>query len=134
MIVEDDADDKHTIEEAVRELGMPNETRWFKSCIDALAYLKTTNEQPFIILCDVNLPMMDGVKFKTEIDSDPVLKRKSVPFVFFSTSADKGTVDHVYTRLTVQGYFQKANTYRDTMNVLKTILLYWKVCKHPNSA
>lgn len=133
IIIEDDEDDKVLIEEVLNELEIPNKTLFFTRCTDAFAYLKTFDNQPFLIICDVNLPGISGLKFKRQIDADKDLRRKSIPFVFYSTSADKKYVDEAYIELTVQGYFQKENSYIETKNNIRKIFEYWKICKHPNA-
>ena len=132
ILVEDDADDKFIVEEILQELKIPNQLKWFTSCPDAFVYLKTMTEQPFIIFCDVNLPGQSGIEFKREIDADPELRKKSIPFVFMSTSADQRFVNEVYTEMTVQGFFQKDFSYDEMKRMFSVIMDYWKICKHPN--
>jgi len=133
IIVEDDKDDRDIIEEVLEELNIPNEIVWFKRCVNAFDYLKTHTNQPFLIFCDINLPGLSGLEFKRQIDADKELRKKSIPFVFLSTSTDKKYVDEAYMEMTVQGYFQKANSYVEIKNTVKAILEYWKICKHPNA-
>ena len=133
IIVEDDKDDRDIIEEVLEELNIPNEIVWFKRCVNAFDYLKTHTNQPFLIFCDINLPGLSGLEFKRQIDADKELRKKSIPFVFLSTSTDKKYVDEAYIEMTVQGYFQKANSYVEIKNTVKAILEYWKICKHPNA-
>jgi len=133
IIVEDDKDDRDIIEEVLKELNIPNEIVWFKRCVNAFDYLKTHTNQPFLIFCDINLPGLSGLEFKRQIDADKELRKKSIPFVFLSTSTDKKYVDEAYMEMTVQGYFQKANSYVETKNNVRAILEYWKICKHPNA-
>ena len=133
ILVEDDKDDKDIIEEVLRELNIPNKTIWFTRCKDAFEYLKNSNEQPFVIFSDINLPGVSGMEFKKQVDEHKELRKKSIPFVFFSTAADKNTIDEAYTKMTMQGFFQKGESYDETKNIVRTILEYWKICKHPNS-
>lgn len=133
IIVEDDEDDKDMIEEVLKELSIPNKTIWFTRCSNAFEYLKNNDEQPLVIFSDINLPGLSGIEFKRQIDAHKELRKKSIPFVFFSTTADKNTVNEAYTEMTIQGYFQKANSYNETKNMVRTILEYWTICKHPNT-
>ncbi len=103
IIVEDDVDDQEILTEIFTELGVNNELLFFGNAPDALRYLLESIEQPFIIICDNNLPRVNGLEFKRQIDSNPYLRKKSVPFVFLSTSAAGHAVDVAYTQLTVQG-------------------------------
>ncbi len=133
IIIEDDSDDIEMIEEVLKELNIPNKTVSFQNCTDAFDFLKNKDEQPFVILCDVNLPGLSGMDFKKQIDKDEGLRKKSIPFVFFSTWADKNTIDAAFTEMTVQGYFQKGNTYSEAKNIVRAILEYWTYYKPPNT-
>src|SRR5213082_1003520 len=104
VIVEDDKDDQDVVRDILKEIGISNELIFFDKPQPALLFLKTSLEQPFLILSDVNLPQQSGVEFKRQIDTDSVLRAKSIPFVFFSTSVDKKTVDTTYKEMTVQGF------------------------------
>jgi CheY-like chemotaxis protein len=134
IIVEDDADDEAIFNEILEELEISNSIIWFGNSDDALNYLKTTTDQPFIIFADVNLPGQDGVEFKRHIDSNEQLRKKSIPFVFYSTSVDQRAVNEAYTKMTVQGFFKKGDSYEEIRRQLETIFDYWLICKHPNTS
>jgi CheY-like chemotaxis protein len=133
VLVEDDQDDKEVFEEILRELHIPNKISWHTNSTDALHYLSTTAEQPFIIFCDVNLPRQNGIEFKRRIDTDPTLRRRSIPFVFYSTSINQTVVNEAYTKMSVQGFFQKGNNYNEIKNLIDLVIKYWQICKHPNT-
>jgi CheY-like chemotaxis protein len=133
ILIDDDADDKDVFVDILKELQVPNPVLWFQNCDDAFTYLIETTEQPFIIFCDLNLPGLPGLECKRKIDDDKELRKKSIPFVFCSTTADQKTVNEAYTQMTVQGFFQKSNSYTDHKNMIRLIVDYWDHCKHPNS-
>ena len=133
ILIDDDGDDKDVFQDILKDLKVSNPLIWFKNCDDAFSYLKTTSEQPFIIFCDLNLPGLPGIECKRQIDDDKELRKKSIPFVFCSTTADQKTVNEAYTKMTVQGFFQKKNTYSELRETIKVIVDYWEECKHPNS-
>ena len=133
ILIEDDADDKDVFQDILKDLKVLNPVIWFQKCDDAFSFLKTTSEQPFIIFCDVNLPGLSGIECKRQMDEDKALRKKSIPFVFHSTSIDQKTVNEAYTKMTVQGFFQKKNTYGELKETIKLIVAYWEECKHPNS-
>ena len=133
IVLEDDADDKSIFEEILRDLEITNKLIWFTKTAETLEYLKTTSEQPFIIFSDINLPVQNGIDFKKELDTDEQLRKKSIPFVFYSTSVDQKTVNDAYTKMTVQGFFKKGNSYDEMKTDIKVIFDYWKTCKHPNT-
>jgi len=133
VIIEDDLDDQNILEEAIRESGTTNEIIFFSNGPDAFQFLKSTKSQPFVILSDINLPVQTGIEFKKQVDHDPELRQKSIPFIFFSTSVDKEAVTTAYSEMTVQGFFKKSNTYEELKSLIRLIMSYWKICKHPNS-
>ena len=133
VIVEDDLDDQEMIQEAMEEVGIKNDLVFFDRSLKAFEFLKSTTQQPFLILSDVNLPAQNGIEFKRQIDEDRQLREKSIPFVFYSTAVDKNSVNTAYQELTVQGFFKKKNKYEELKKDLKLIVDYWTTCKHPNS-
>jgi len=133
ILIEDDIDDKDILEEVLTELNLPNKVIWFKNCIDAWQYLYTTTDSPFIIICDINLPLQSGMDFKRQIDTNLEMRRKSIPFIFYSTSASQKLVNEAYMQFTVQGYFKKEYDFEEIKNNMRVILTYWSICKHPNA-
>lgn len=131
IIVDDDADDHYIFREMATELDLTNELRFFWNGQEMLSYLRQTNEKPFIIFCDVNMPRMNGLELRREINADQNLARKSIPFVFFSTAASRDQVFEAY-ELTVQGFFLKEPAFEETIKTFKLVLDYWKRCLHPN--
>lgn len=132
LIIEDDEDDISIMKEIFMELGLTNKLIRFTNCIDALDYLKQTTDRPFIIFCDINLPRQNGMEFKKELDDNPQLRKKSIPFVFHTTTTDIVTVNEAYTKMTVQGFFKKETDYSSIKKNLQIIVDYWELCKHPN--
>lgn len=132
IIVEDDPDDQEIFKEIFENLKISNPILFFNDGLKALTYLQSTTEQPFLIICDINLPKMNGLEFRLEINKDLRLRKKSIPFVFFSTNAGRDTVQKAYD-LTVQGYFTKNSTLEELQDTFGMIIKYWSHCKHPNN-
>lgn len=133
IIIEDDIDDRKFLGEILKELEIPNELKWFESAEDAMDYLCTTSQSIFVILSDVNLPGKNGLDFKRTLDSDPKLRKKSIPFIFYSTAANQEDVNDAYLNMTIQGFFKKGPDYEQAKKAIKIILDYWKLCRHPNT-
>jgi CheY-like chemotaxis protein len=130
LICEDDQDDREVLIEAFQSLGIANEIKFFKECSSALDYLKSTTDNPFIIISDINMPGMSGNDLKREINKNEYLRKKSIPFIFLSTTADSFAIEEAYN-LMVQGYFQKANNFNEIKATLKQIVDYWTLSKRP---
>lgn len=132
IIVEDDIDDQEVYTECFQAIGIPNQIRFFNGAKEALDYLLNTEEQPFIILSDVNMPGMTGLELKKQIQDNPYLCTKGIPFVFISTNASTVSVRHAHA-LSVQGYFEKPSSMEGVKMMLKTLFEYWELCKHINN-
>lgn len=132
IIVEDDIDDQDIIREVFESLKLSNTLLLFSDGNEALSYLQTTTDQPFLILCDINLPKLNGLELRELINADARLRRKSVPFIFFSTNASRDAIEKAYD-LTVQGFFVKHHTLQQLRDTLALIVAYWSLCRHPNN-
>jgi CheY-like chemotaxis protein len=132
IIVDDDEDDRDIYAEAIKTIGIRNQIKFFAGGQPTLDYLITTSDQPFIILSDVNMPMMNGLQFKEAIQNDEYLRSKGIPFVFISTNASKTAVRQAHA-LSVQGYFQKPNSMTEIQSMLRKLFDYWELCKHINN-
>lgn len=133
IIVDDDQDDREIYELGIRSLGIHNQIIFFDGGRKALEYLQHTADQPFIILCDVNMPQMSGIELKTRIHEDSYMREKSIPFVFISTNVTNTAVRQAHL-LSVQGYFEKPHTMDGVKSLLKLLFDYWKLCKHLNNS
>jgi len=133
VVLDDDVEEHVMIQQIFESLQVKSDIRYFTNAEEALEYLRSTTDSPFIIFCDVNLPKTDGLEFKRQIDNDEQLRKKSIPFVFYTTSAKQKEVNIAYQSLILQGYFEKPNDPVQAKNLIKLILEYWYHCKHPNS-
>lgn len=132
VIVEDDAVEYDQIKAAITDVGYTNETRWFKNGSEALEYLLTTPEKPFLILADMLMPVMNGLELLSRINKDPYLHKKAIPFVFLTVGNSPHLVEEAYD-LSTQGYFLKPHNYDKLKDQMKCILNYWYYAKHPNN-
>lgn len=133
IFVEDDLDDQEFIRDIIKKMGIKNELMFFNNARTAHEFLCRKDVQPFIIISDMNLPGATGLDLKQQIDTDPYLRAKSIPFVFLSTSINKIAVDTAYKHLTVQGFFEKPSNLVELEQTIRLIFDYWKLCRHPNS-
>ena len=132
ILIEDDQDDQDIFRELIVELGIPNPLIFFDNAPDAFEFL-VEDGQPFLIFCDVNLPKQTGLEFKKVVDEHPELRKKSIPFIFCTTSIDSVAIAQAYLDMTVQGYFKKGSSMAEMKHTLKVIFEYWMLSAHPNS-
>jgi CheY-like chemotaxis protein len=130
IIAEDDYDEREILQLIFQRLGVQNELKFFDNGQLILDYLIASPVKPFIIISDINLPLMNGLELRTAIHNNPVLRRKSIPFIFLSTTANEAVIERAY-EMTVQGFFVKQNTLKEIEDRLRAILDYWSNCLHP---
>lgn len=132
LIIDDDKDDCELIMIALQQLNISNAVRCFENGKHALDYLQATPDKPFLIFCDINMPVMDGLELRRQISLDPQLRNKSIPFIFLSTTANPVPIKEAY-EMSVQGFFVKGKTVEEIRQLVKEIVSYWSRCKHPNN-
>jgi CheY-like chemotaxis protein len=129
-IVDEDDDDQEFVKEVWKELGYTNELLFFQNGERVLHHLKTDSTVPFLILCDVNIPRMDGFELKDRLLETTSLYHKSIPFVFWSTQASEEQIKKAYD-LKVNGFFIKDSNLPDLKASLATIVEYWQKSQVP---
>ena len=132
LLVDDDLDECEMIRDVLQKQNIENELICFSNGIKILDYLRTTTDQPFIILSDLNMPGMGGLELRKILNEDKELKEKSIPFVFLTTTPGIYAVKQAY-ELSVQGFFEKGKSMKEIGELLKEIYNYWQRCRHPNN-
>lgn len=61
IIVDDDPNEHLFIKSAIEDFKYNNSVISFQKAKEALKYLQTTKDSPFLVLCDVHMPEMDGL-------------------------------------------------------------------------
>ena len=131
LIVEDNPADRQLIKMAFEQAKIENEIVMAESGEEALQILRQKNFKPFIIISDVKMPGMNGFELKKALDNDLILKAKSVPFIFMSSSVLEKDVNEAFDSH-AQGYFPKQD-FEDQTKVIDLIARYWKASEHPVS-
>ena len=131
VIIEDDIDDQDMLTEIFQELNYENELVFFGDSLQALEYLTDTAIEPFLVLSDINMPKLNGMELREKIHNNEDLRLKSIPYLFFSTSAEQKHVIDAYSR-SIQGFFVKPNNYEKLKAVIIKIVEYWQECESPN--
>lgn len=132
ILIEDDEDDQYLIRKALEALQLVNKLHFFSNGKAALDYLETTAEQPFLILCDINMPLMNGLELRRRINQSDYLRKKATPFVFLTTVASAEVIEAAYEE-SVQGFYKKPLHFADLQEQMRVTVAYWQNCLHPNS-
>jgi CheY-like chemotaxis protein len=131
VVIEDDLDDQEILKEIFGKLDYKNEVVFFRDGNSALKYLDQGDIYPFLILSDINMPKMDGFELRSVIQTNERLHIKCIPYLFFSTNANKQSVIDAYS-LSVQGFFVKAHSIEKLKTTISRIMEYWSECIAPN--
>jgi len=131
VMIEDDEDDQDVFRDVFKELNFKNEIVFFEDGELALDYLISTEAEPFIIFSDINMPKLSGMELREKVHQNEDLRIKSIPYLFFSTSAEQQHVIDAYSK-SIQGFFIKPSNFDDVKATIKTIVEYWQKCVSPN--
>ena len=121
IIIEDDLDDQEMLTEIFRDLDYKNETIFFGDGEAALVFLVDTEIEPFIIFSDINMPKLNGVELREKVHNNEDLRIKSIPYLFFTTTAEQKHVVDAYSK-SIQGFFVKPTKYTDLKRTIKIIV------------
>lgn len=131
VVIEDDLDDRDLLKIVFADLDYTNEIKFFEDGESALEYMKDEKVYPFLILSDVNMPRLDGLKLKEMVQTNDDLSKKCIPYLFFSTTVNRRSVHDAYT-MSAQGFFVKPDSYAVLHQTIKAIMEYWTLCYSPN--
>jgi CheY-like chemotaxis protein len=129
LLVEDDRVDVMTIQRALAEINVVNPVVNAEHGEAALAYLRTPgNARPCIILLDLNMPIMNGIEFLQEAKQDPDLR--SIPVVVLTTSEEQPDKLRSF-EWGVAGYLAKPVDYRNFVDMMRSVDMYWTLSAMP---
>lgn len=131
IIIEDDTDDQAMFIEVFEELNYKNQIVFFNDGQEALTYLTAKTTEPFIVFSDMNMPKLNGMELRKQIHENEDIRLKTIPYLFFTTSATQEAVIDAYSK-SIQGFFVKPSSFQDLKNVLQIIIEYWQKCESPN--
>lgn len=131
VIVDDDSDDREFLRDAWGELNITNKLIFFSNGQAVIEYLQSAEVTPFLIICDVNIPGMDGFELKAALLHDTSVNYKSIPFVYWSTVASEAQIRKAYD-LGGNGFFVKDTSFDKLKESLREIIMYWKKSKTPH--
>lgn len=130
VIVDDDKEDLELYSLIFKSLNVKNEILLFEEGGEFLKFMRASNEKVFFILCDINMPQMNGFELRNQLNLDQSLASRSIPFLFFSTSNNVNHISKAY-QSSIQGYFLKPSTIEEINMMFKSIVSYWGMSSHP---
>lgn len=130
IIVDDDVDDHYFYNKACETLASRPKLIFIEKALDLIPLLTQMPGKPLMIICDINMPILNGLELRRMINQDDTLRRKSIPFIIFSTAASPMQVREAF-ELGVHGFFLKEQRVDEIRNTLSIIMQYWKKCQQP---
>ncbi len=123
LVVEDDDADFMAIERAFQKEKILNEIVRAKDGVEALDLLRGTNgreqlRRPYVVLCDINMPRMDGLTLVNELRIDNEL-HDTLVFMLTTSNHDQDRRDAY--GLNVAGYMLKNDVGLNFPQVAKMI-------------
>jgi len=129
LLVEDDEVDIMTVKRAIKDLKLTNPLNIARDGEEALKFLRDSKKQkPCIILLDLKMPKMDGIELLRVIKKDEKLKR--IPVIVLTTSKEENDKIDSFD-LGVAGYMIKPSDYKQFIEVVRTIDIYWTLSELP---
>jgi len=134
LLVEDDDIDAEAVARGLQQARVANPIVRARNGEEALAILRETDGasgigRPYLVLLDLNMPVMNGIEFLKELRADPALTR-TVVMVLTTSNADRDRMaafDHH-----VAAYILKARAGTEFEAAVKLIGHYWRYVEFPD--
>ena len=125
IVIEDDEDDQLLLQLIYDKMDYSNELIFLKNGEVAIEYFGSMTKIPFIIVSDINIPIINGIELRAKVRSNVAINIKCIPYILLSTTVSKEFIDNAYL-LGVQGYFKKPADPHELEELFQSIIAYWK--------
>jgi len=130
LLVEDDRVDVMTLKRALDDQKVISPLVQVTNGEEAIEYLRNGgNQEPCLILLDLNMPKMNGVEFLKIVKADKTLKK--IPIVVLTTSTEEGDIAGSFEQ-GAAGYMVKSVDYKKFVEIVRAIDTYWSLSELPN--
>jgi CheY-like chemotaxis protein len=133
LLVDDDDGDTKALERAFRKSGIPSNIARAVDGAEALDILQGANRyakppSPLILLVDLNMPKMGGIRFVEAIRQNEDLRRS---IIFVLTTSKRAEDKAAAYDLNVAGYIAKATAAEDFQNLVNLLNDYVRIVELP---
>jgi PleD family two-component response regulator len=131
ILIDDNAYELPLLVAALRARKWEVKVEYFSDAGKALRHFISTRDTIFLIIADLHMPAMNGMKFKTIIDKTARLRKKSIPFIFITSVPSEKEISNAF-KCCIHGFFVKPVTTEGQAEMLDIIIRYWMSSLHPN--
>ena len=136
LLAEDNPNDEELTLRALRKYNVSNEVVVVRDGQEALNYLfcagehasRNTNQQPQVVLLDINLPKVNGLEVLKRIRADK--RTRTLPVVMLTSSAEERDRFAAYENH-ANSYIQKPVDFTQFRETIAQLGLYWLVVNVP---
>lgn len=123
LLVDDDSIDRRTVKHAFKKLNIPNEIIEANHGASAFEILegkhaKLSLDQPFLVLLDINMPVLDGFGFLNKIRNHKQLK-KAIVFILTTSNNERDRLKAYDYQ--VAGYLVKSSLEKDFLDKFRML-------------
>ncbi|MFZ4726499.1 MAG: response regulator [Paludibacter sp.] len=136
LIAEDDDGHATLIKEGLQESGVCNTIIRFKNGIETWNFLtgiaekeNRDNTKAYLLLLDINMPLMDGVELLQKMKSDAQIK--DIPVIMLTTTDDPREVEACY-KIGCNMYITKPVQFDKFVEILNRMGLFIQIVKVVN--
>lgn len=136
LFAEDNVDDAALTIRALKKSGFANKVHHVKDGAEALDFLYrrgnyadwNSDSRLSLVLLDLKMPKVSGMKVLEQIKSDPLLK--TIPVVILTSSREDPDIRRCY-ELGANSYIVKPVDSDNFFQTVKDVGLYWMVLSQP---
>ena len=128
LLVEDNPDDELLTLRALKQNKIENPLVIKRDGEEALAWLRSTEALPVLVLLDLKLPKIDGMGVLRAIRGDEKLKLMAV--VVLTSSTEERDIIQSY-HLGANSYIRKPVDFAQFTDAVRQLGLYWLVLNQP---
>ncbi len=127
LLIDDDAEDHEIFLSALTSISKKLQCVTFTNAREALGKLLNKDLNPDVIFLDLNMPVMSGQEFLTEVKKRE--ETKTIPVIIFSTSSNPSTIK-LTKEMGAIDFITKPNRFDALVDILKPIIINTREKQH----
>jgi len=121
IVIDDDKDELFIYRSIFSDIHIPNPVKYFEFPTEIFKYLDETKEQPFLIICDINMPLSNGFTLRERMLKNKNIRARLIPFVFVTNTKNEVDIFKAHD-LFAFGLYRKRNDYNEQKYMIIDII------------